>query len=195
MEDPISELLQTSKKYKEDAGIFLREKGLIEHLGNFGRVEINGSYLYGLMMSGDIDLYVVRDDPFSAEEMAEIFKLLYLKRKFKGYFALGDWYDRRKGNEWPHGHYIGLKDNINGEKWGVDIWFVPEEEFRAREEKNIIKNISLTEEQRRLILLLKKYRKDSKSRVSGQTIYELVIGGKCKNLADFKNYLASREAE
>ncbi|MFA5742730.1 MAG: hypothetical protein WCX77_01725 [Candidatus Paceibacterota bacterium] len=193
MENSIQELLKTSKKYKETAAKFLQEKNLIEDLGNFGRVELGGSYSYDLMMNGDIDLYVVRNDPFSAEEMAEIFKFFYLKRKFKSYFILGDWYDRRKGNEWPHGHYIGLKDDISGDKWVVDAWFVSEEEFKAREKKEIVKNVILTEEQKQLILLFKKYRNENKLRVPGQTIYQLVISGECKNLEDFKARLTSSE--
>ena len=164
----------------------LRDTGLVEDLKNFGEIHFSGAYSGDVMMHGDIDITVVREIPYTSEEVLDILKFLYLKGKFRSYFIKGDWDDDRKGAEFPHGHYIGLKQRLNREKWKVDIWFVSREEFEGRKGNFLnIGDVTLTDEQRELILEFKKYRNDHKLVISGQEIYDAILNKSIKNIDQF----------
>ena len=177
-------LIEISKEWKRKADHFLKEKEIVETLSKFANVNFNGAYAYDLMMHGDIDISISREQEFSVEEVFEIFRQLYFTGKFRSYFIGGDWDDPRKGKEFPKGYYIGLKENINGERWKIDIWFVSESEQTNRKENSNL--YSLTEDQKELILECKQYRNDHKLSVTGQEIYDNVLGGKWKSIDDFK---------
>ena len=185
----MSDLVVISKGYKKEADRLLKETGLIEFLSEFGEVHLTGAYSYGLMMHGDVDIYVVRDKGYSIEKVFEIFEKLYFKNVFRSYFIGGDWDDPRKGNEFPNGYYVGLKQKVGAERWKFDIWFISKNEFDILESKDILKNKVLTDEQKKLILECKQYRKDHKLSVGSQAIYDLVMNGQYKSLEDFKNNL------
>ena len=173
-----------SKKWKDQADALLREKGLVETLSVFGEVRFTGAYSYDLMMHGDIDISVIREKVFSKEEVLQIFNSLYLEGKFRSYFIGGDWDDPRKGNEFPRGYYVGLKEKIEGETWKIDIWFFSEEEFKNRPSTAELQSID--DEKRNLILECKQYKKDTGIKVSGKEIYTLVLSGEVKSIEDFK---------
>lgn len=168
-------LINTSKEWKVKADRLLDEKGLVADLSEFGEVHFTGAYSYNLMMHGDLDISIVRENSFSVEEVLEIFKTLYLKGKFRSYFIGGDWDDPRKGVELPRGYYIGLKEKVNGERWKFDLWFLSKEEFEKRADNPKLK--LLTEDQKRLILECKQVRNENKLSVTGQEIYDLVLNG------------------
>lgn len=180
----MSKLIEISKEWKRKADQLLKEKNLIETLSKFGKINFNGAYSYDLMMHGDIDISISREQEFSIEEVFEIFRQLYFIGKFRSYFIGGDWNDPRKGKEFPKGHYIGLKEKIDGEKWKIDIWFVSESEQANRRDNLSLK--TATENQKELILECKQYRNDHKLSVTGQEIYNNVLGGKWKSIDDFK---------
>lgn len=178
------DIIATSNEWKEKADRLIAEKKLIETLSEFGNVHFTGAYLYNLMMHGDVDISVVRDKGFSVEEVFGIFKSLYFQRKFRSYFIGGDWDDPRKGEEFPEGHYVGLKEKINGERWKFDIWFLNTEEFSEREGNLLLDNIA--KEHRILILKCKQYRNENKISITGKDIYDIVLEGKIKSLSEFK---------
>lgn len=180
-------LIDVSSKLKNDADTLLQQTGLIEDLKRFGEVHLTGAYAGNVMMHGDIDITVIRDTAYSSDEVLDILKFLYKKGKFRSYFIKGDWDDDRKGNEFPHGHYIGMKQRLNDEKWKIDVWFADRKEYEDRK-KNLldIASSTLTDEQRELILEIKEYRNDNKLNISGQEIYEAVINKGIKNLEEFK---------
>ncbi len=180
----MSDLIEISKKWKEKADQLLKEKGLVETLSKFGKVEFTGAYSYNLMMHGDIDISVVRNREFSVQEVFEIFREMYFQGKFRSYFIGGDWDDPRKGKEFPNGYYIGLKEKSDSEKWKLDIWFVSEVAFANRKDNSRL--MTLTQEQKKLILECKKYRNDHKVSITGQEIYDKVIGKEWKSINDFK---------
>ncbi len=177
-------LTDISKEWKKKADQLLEEKGMVETLSKFGKVHFNGAYAYDLMMHGDIDISISREQAFSIEEVFEIFRQLYFAGKFRSYFIGGDWDDPRKGKEFPNGYYIGLKEKTNGERWKIDIWFVSESEQSNRNENANL--YTITEDQKELILVCKQYRNDHKLSVTGQEIYDNVLGGKWKSIDDFK---------
>ncbi len=183
-------LLEISNDFKKKADILLSQTGLLEDLKKFGDVQTSGAYSGNVMLSGDIDVTVIRQDPYSAEEVLEILKELYLKSKFRSYFIKGDWDDDRKGNEFPNGHYMGLKQRLDGEKWKVDIWFMSEEEFRKRQSDFLdIGKRKFSEEERLVILNLKKERNDHVLDISSQQIYEAVLNGGIRTLEEVKQFL------
>lgn len=185
----MSNLLKISKKYKEEADRILINTGLTDSLKRYGEVNYTGAYAGDVMMHGDIDIAVVRETPYSLEEIFIIFKEIYFERKFKCYFLDGDWNNPKKGKDFPNGHYIGLKDVINDEKWKFDIWFISREEFNKRSNLLSIDKVQLTEDQKERILLFKQYRKDNMLDINGQSIYKAVLEGDCKSIESLKSYL------
>lgn len=175
-------IIETSASWKKKADQLLLDKGLVADLSEFGDVHFTGAYAYDLMMHGDIDISIVRDSAYSTEEVLNIFNKLYLQRKFRSYFIGGDWDDARKGVEFPHGYYIGLKEKLDGERWKFDLWFMSKEEFNSRFNNNGLKSIS--EQQKKLILECKKYRNENKLSMTGQEIYNQVLSGKITKVED-----------
>lgn len=180
----MSEITKISKEWKSKADRLLSERELVRALSKFGAVHFTGAYSYDLMMHGDVDISVVRNKEFSVEEVFEVFRELYFQGKFRSYFIGGDWDDPRKGNEFPKGYYIGLKEKLYGERWKFDIWFVSETEFGNRNDNPGLK--VATDEQRELILMCKQYRNDRKVAITGQEIYDKVLSGGWKSIGDFK---------
>ncbi len=185
----MSKLSEISKKYKIQADRLLLESGLINTLKKYGELNFVGAYAGDVMMHGDIDMAVVRDQSYSLENIFIIFKEIYFQRKFKSYFLDGDWNNPKKGKDFPDGHYIGMKDVIDGEKWKFDIWFLSKEEFAKRRDMLSIDTIKLTEEQKELILFFKQYRKDNKLDIMGQIIYKAVLEGDCKTIEELEQYI------
>ncbi|MEI7689316.1 MAG: hypothetical protein WCI91_04010 [Candidatus Nomurabacteria bacterium] len=184
----MSKLLEISKNYKLQADKLLSESGLINTLNKYGEVHFVGAYAGDVMMHGDIDMAVVRDQAYSLEEIFAIFKDIYFGRKFISYFLDGDWNNPKKGKEYPNGYYIGMKDIVDNEKWKFDIWFLSKEEFIKRSELLSIDKIELTESQKELILLFKQYRKENKLNIMGQTIYKAVLENNSKTTEDLEQY-------
>lgn len=180
----MSELVTISQNYKKEATRLLEETELVKDLSEFGRVVYTGAYAGDVMMHGDVDLMVVRDDPFSKEEIFTILYRLYDKGSFRSYFLTGDWDDPRKGEEFPNGHYIGLKLKVGDDRWKFDIWFVGRKDFEDKEKDFQIKNVTLTSGQQESILFFKKYRNDNKLSISGFQIYDAVLNKNCKNIED-----------
>ncbi len=179
------DIINTSKEWKEKADALLLEKDLVKDLSRFGEVHFTGAYSYNLMMHGDIDISVARESDFSVEEVFEIFKTLYMERKFRSYFIGGDWDDPRKGEEFPKGFYVGLKEKINGERWKFDIWFMSKKEYAGREQRPGFAD--MTEDQRKLILECKQLRNEKKLSITGQEIYDLVLDGKINSADELLN--------
>ena len=184
------DIFETSKEWKNKADILIKEKEIVSDLAEFGEVYFTGAYSYDLMMHGDIDISIVRQEGYSIEEVFEIFRTLYFKGSFRSYFIGGDWDDPRKGSEFPDGHYIGLKEKINGERWKLDLWFLNSDEYKKRSNDSNV--ISMNKEQRKLVLECKKYRNDNKISITGQEIYTGVIEAKIKKAEDLKSIVKQK---
>ena len=174
----MNSLLEESKKYRKLADELLGSSGLIPVLEKFGEIKFVGSYVAGLQMSGDIDIHVLRDKPFTKDETLEIFNEIVKNTKFNSYY-IGDWNNTNLHPEFPEGYYIGLKIRFADEKWKIDIWLVSktEQEKFDREHFDIAKT-NLTSGQHEKILRLKKHRRENNLKISGQEIYEKVLGMK-----------------
>lgn len=171
------DILEISDQYKTKADNFLQTSKLLSVLKKYGRVKYEGAYSGNVMLDGDIDMRVIRDTDYSMDDIFTIMKDVYgtCADEFRAFYLKTDWSDPRIGAEFPHGKYVGFKMNIDGELWKIDTWFVSEDEHvRDRGVLNI-GDVKLTEEQRKLILEFKKYRKETGKKMSGQQIYEAVL--------------------
>lgn len=180
------DLFDVSAQYKNQADEILEETGLAQSLEKYGQVLFTGSYAGDVMMSGDIDAEVVRDEAFSDKETLEVFEDLYFQNTFRSYFLKGNWDDPRLGNEFPDGRYIGLRYKLGDEKWKIDIWLVSVEESKKRDANINISKVDLTPEQKKAILEIKKYREDNNLPISGQEIYNAVLNEGVMNVEEFK---------
>lgn len=180
-------LLAISNSYREKADGFLNKSQLLETLQKYGRIEFEGAYAGNVMLHGDVDIKVIRDNEYSQDEIFIILKDIHdtCTDNIRSLFIKADWDDPRFGQQYPYGRYIGLKTLFNEERWKFDIWFISEtEEVRERGVLDISKT-NLTESQRLKILEFKQYRKDHNLKVSGQEIYEAVLE---KEMTDPKEY-------
>lgn len=180
-------LLQISDQYTDTADAFLQSSKLIEVLEKYGRIEYEGAYAGQVMLDGDIDIKVIREEEFTIDDMFAVLRDLYdaCGDDFRSYFLKRDWDDPRIGKQFPFGQYIGLKTYIGDERWKCDIWFITEIESTRDKQKIDISKAKLTEEQRKTILEFKQYRKENGLKVSGQEIYEAVLEKGMINSGDF----------
>jgi hypothetical protein len=170
-------LLEISDQYTKTADDFLQSSRLVEVLTKYGRVEYEGAYAGKVMMDGDIDIKIIRENEFTTDDMFTLLRDLYdtCGNSFRSYFLKRDWDDPRIGKQFPNGQYIGLKTYIGDERWKCDIWFMDESESIRDRQKIDISKTELTTGQRKTILEFKQYRKENKLKVSGQEIYEAVL--------------------
>lgn len=183
-------LLEISNQYTQTADAFLQSSKLIEVLKKYGRVKYEGAYAGKVMLDGDIDIKVIRDEKFTPEDMFIILRDLYdsCGDNFRSYFLKRDWDDPRIGNQFPFGQYIGLKTYIGDERWKCDIWFITDNESKQNKQKIDISKAELTEEQRETILKFKQHRKENGLKASSQGIYEAILeGGLMEPEAYFKS--------
>ena len=180
-------LLEISDQYSKTADEFLQSSKLVDVLEKYGRIEYEGAYAGRVMLGGDIDIKVIREERFTTEDMFTVLRDLYetCGDNFRSYFLKRDWDDPRIGNQFPFGQYIGLKTYIADERWKCDIWFITEAESKRDKEKIDISKTELTEEQRKTILEFKQYRKENSLKISGQEIYEAVLEKKVSNPEDY----------
>jgi hypothetical protein len=170
-------LLAISNSYREKADGFLNKSRLLETLQKYGRIEFEGAYAGNVMLHGDVDIKIIRDTDYTQDEMFAILKDIHdtCGDNIRSLFIKADWDDPRFGQQYPYGRYIGLKTQINDERWKFDIWFISQAEAMRDRGTIDISKIKLTEEQRTKILEFKQYRKDHGLKVSGQGIYEAVL--------------------
>ncbi len=187
----MSNLLEEAEKYRKLAHNFISSSGIMEALNRHGVARFTGSYAAGLMMHGDVDILVIRENEYTNEDILKVFDDIYLstvKENFRSYYVGGNWDDVRRGEEFPYGHYIGMKAMIGEEKLKFDIWFVSKkEEERLIKERFDITKIDLTSAQIEAILKFKKYRKKNNLSMSGQEIYNLVINKNITEIEDMMN--------
>jgi hypothetical protein len=171
------ELIQISDTYKETGDSFLESSKLVSVLEKYGRIEFEGAYAGNVMLHGDVDVKVIKDNDFTQEELFIAFKDIHdtCGDNFRSLFIKADWDDPRLGQQFPNGRYIGLKTYVNDERWKFDIWFISEDENNRDRGKLDISKADVAHEQRLKILEFKQYRKEHNIKVSGQEIYEAVI--------------------
>jgi len=179
-------LIEEAQRIRKVADYLLYEDGLFDFLKKYGKIQIVGAYDTDLMMHGDIDLYVVNKN-LDREKSLEAFYKLLKGANYRGYLFF-DHVNYRTKDIYPHGYCIGLRKDVEGEKYNFDIWFLRE---RLSDKEKYHQDIKgrLNEKNREIILMLKKYRKDKGFDIPGVVIYEAVLDNKVESVSEFKKYL------
>lgn len=171
------DILKQSDGYKETADTFLSDTNFVPTLRKYGDVEFEGAYAGNVMLHGDVDIVVVGDRDFAISVMFLIAQDIdsACPNDFRSYYIKSDWDDPRKGKQYPYGHYLGFRTQLNDEKWKFDVWFVGREERERNRGVLDISKMVVTQAQRQTILEFKNFRKLNNLAVSGQQIYEAVL--------------------
>ena len=64
--------IEKSNYYQKTAADFLEKSNFISALAKFGRVEYEGAYAGKVMLDGDIDIRVVRNEPFTFADSVKL---------------------------------------------------------------------------------------------------------------------------
>jgi hypothetical protein len=179
-----------NQKIKNEADVILYRQELFTVLSKYGVPYITGSYALNLMTSGDLDIYVQKENMDEAEFFqlgAEINKRYHpVKMSYRNERIT-------QTKELPFGLYWGVYlGNERKDGWKIDIWAVDEKECqRLLKFCNDIaaKLTPLSEE---IILIIKsncwqdpEYRRS----YSSKDIYEAVLDQGITTLQEFRTYL------
>lgn len=174
------------RQWKLAANHLIQDSGLINTLKQHGEVQFTGSYHYNLMLSPDIDIYLVRSRPnisFVKTLLSE-----FINQGWWQSYELGNFFDdkfRIPNWQWlPKGFYIQLKNDYEDRRWKVDIWVLSKSEMNKRSWNTRLTNLSV--DQRRAVLELKKARLDGVIDNTVHHIYEAVLYKGVTNIKQFK---------
>lgn len=181
----MNDLLKKSSNWKKEADKILSGSELENILKKFGKVEFSGAYAADLMMSGDIDIYVINKS-FTKKKVLEIFNQIVNFCLFQGYLFY-DW-KSHKHPDFPSAYYIGLKTRVKNTKWKIDIWFLTREDLQKIKYHDL-ENVKLNREQKLTILKFKQFRNKHLSKLSSFSIYEAVLKHNVKTLFNFKRHI------
>ena len=175
-------LVSESNRWRQTADQLLEQSGLLSFLAQRGEMYVTGSYSYGLIMSADIDLYLLH--PQAGKEQARSILMALIEQGYWNVYLYGDWVKFR-APDMPVGYYVGLKRDFAGARWKVDIWNIPQVASASLEYDAWIER-SLTPEIREIILAIKKANIYHKWDIPGVTIYDAVLTGTVKNVEEFR---------
>lgn len=184
-------LIAESRRWQEIAEELLEESKLLAFLQERGEVYFTGSYRYGLLMSADIDIYILH--PQAGKEQTLSMLMALIEQGYWNVYFYGDWVNFR-ADDMPLGHYIGLKRDYAGARWKVDIWNVPKVESSYLEYNTWIEK-SLTTGTREIILAIKKANIQNKWDLPGITIYNAVLTGKVNNVNEFRHQFVDQQSK
>jgi len=182
-------LTSESIRWREIAEELLADSRLLPFLRERGEVYFTGGYRYGLLMSADIDLYLLHPQAGKQQTLSALMALI--DQGYWNVYFYGDWVNFR-APDMPVGYYIGLKRDFAGARWKVDIWNTPKVESTLREFDAWIER-SLTPATREIILAIKKANIQYKWDLPGATIYDAVLTGKVDNLDEFQRQFVDQQ--
>lgn len=131
----------------------LNHLGIKAKLSGIGRVRIDGSFAYGLMVKPDIDIEVIME-PVRISLIADLAKELITESKAEATQVVTRHLNGPRRPGCPRGVYMSLKPDYGRHRWNFDIWFHALKD-RADSAFGPGWHHRLTPEQRNIILLLK----------------------------------------
>ncbi len=184
------ELEREASAWKREADAFLAATRLADQLAPYGRLQFTGSYAYGCMLAGDIDCYIVADDPPSRERALAAFHALAASQQWNG-IVLFDWeqFSAPPDRGFPKAHYVGLKQPFGTFRWTVDCWFLNEEQCRSCTHDWI--RDGLDSAARAAVLQLKDARRSGLIKGSGFSIYTAVIQDGITTIEEYETWWSS----
>lgn len=183
-------LFSQSARFKRKADKLLAELDLVKKLKKFGRVRFTGSYAANLMLSGDIDIYVIGEG-FERKRMLRIFNRLATQCPVYAYL----FYDYKAfplyRPDFPKAYYIGMKTRRGRTKWKIDIWFLSASQLHKIQYIDLDKR-DISQREKLAILTLKEYRNKTNPELSGSVIYEAVFQHGIRTIRRFRRFLKKR---
>lgn len=188
-----AELNEQELSLNNTARTLLADSGLENTLSQFGKMEIVGSLVAGLMVKPDIDLVVYTEEKPNVTAVVGLAPKLY--ELLHGLYRL-EFYDNKH-----HGAdgvcYLGAQVQREDMDWQIDITFCrPQDSYFDSRIKAWVK--AMTDEQRLTILGLKnqlieqdRYKgASSKPPQSFRSVnvYEAVFEGGAQSISDLENY-------
>ena len=192
-------LLENQARLRAQCKKLLAETGLQKVLATYGRVEMEGSYVYGLMTHPDIDLCVISKS-ISKESSGKLVGALASfapVRKLKTSDRVNHVQEKRKAIK---GYWIGLEMNFEDTIWNIDIWYQQSEWRNDKTSEWKEKLDALTESQRIAILTIKEeLRAQERYGVSkeyvGVDVYRAVIEHNVKTAQELDILLSKPKSE
>ncbi|MFA4954246.1 MAG: hypothetical protein WC641_02965 [Patescibacteria group bacterium] len=193
-------LVKNQAILQKEASEILDKLGLLDFLSKFGNAKIIGSVALGLMTWRDIDMDLAVDE-LKEDDYFRTVQYLFNKPEVKKLLLA----DNRIRTEQiiaqgiPESMYLGIFVRGEGEsEWKIDLRFVKDSLVRAEKYIDGIKS-RLNDENREIILNIKNtictHPKYINKEIFGVDIYNSVLDGGVKNLADFIKYLANKGIE
>lgn len=190
------ELLKQAKKLQIEAARVVEELSLLKILARFAEPEIVGSSANGLMVLPDIDIRAYMEVPDALAVIGLLPRFATMTTIQKVQFDNFREYrrDHRKDRiNFPRGYYMGLRSVQPSGEWKIDIWFGGKRDFIEFNEDELKR---LTEEQRIIILRLKKGMKNEntgyRDGVVSIDFYKAVLYHEVRTLDDFSRYLKTK---
>ena len=188
-------LLLTQNELHSEASLLL-ESVLLPLLTQYGQVTVGGSYSYRLLSYPDLDIDIVSDDiskDLFARLCGEIITL-DCTSKFKSGDRVN--YPHTHQGKRPFGYWVAPEINFNGRVWNVDIWLQKPEWYTGDTHRYATELLTLSDEQRILILTLKAELIEQKrygvgKEFSSVDIYEGVLRGGIKTISELKDFLSN----
>jgi hypothetical protein len=177
----MSDLIDISHTWKQSAEDLLASSGLMALLQKQGKVVPTGAFFYDLMLSPDIDLYVICDEP---EKTAQRTLQNLIEQRYWNGYLFYDWVKFRPiaHQAFPNTYYVGLKRTHQGIKWKIDIWVISQLAYEKMDLSWITKK--LNDKNKELILQLKDERNAKRPNLGSYEIYDAVLNKGLSNLAD-----------
>ena len=167
------DILEFSKKTKDDATFLLKNTDLINILKKYGEVIVGGSFKYDLMWGADIDITVVCQNTrkSSLEALNKV-----IESKLAQKYEYGDFVTFKREKR-PESYILNLILPFNARRWEVEIWFFNKESNDQKEVDDLMKT-KLNEKNKLAILKMKEKRERSglsKHALSSFDIYKKIL--------------------
>jgi len=189
----LEEAKRNQQKLHDQASELLRELKLLELLGKYGELIVEGSYAYGLIHKPDIDLRIITAKPDKLA-VAELTGLLYQIDNVLTILTMDMYRLKPKDPPKPRGYYVGLKVQFDDMKWNIDIWIVeePDAGYTPYANPGEIKKFSDQDKDR--ILLLKAQLDEAGQDYNSSRVYRAVVEDQVSTVQEFEAWRTQHPA-
>ena len=158
-----------SQSLHDEADKLLKFTDLINILNTFGKVSLDGSYSFNLMVDRDLDFSVVIPN-YSQELRVNIVKTL-VEQPWAYSVNMTDRiaFKPKSNLHTPLGLFVGLTIPFPDNRWNIDIWFTLTESDKTFDQKIL----SASREQKNEILVKKFEAVENRTKEKGITSFEI----------------------
>ena len=190
---PSEPLFLLDSSLRKEADQLLNERGLRSLLSRYGRLYITGSYVTQLMVWRDIDICLDSPDMTVQRFFAMGQEIACLVSPWKMFFTNHLTIPHDTG---PRGLYWGIRmGDLKQGAFKIDLWWLDAQAIRQQVQRDHRLTQRLTQETRRIILLIKSQlwdHPDYRDTVTSQDIYNGVLDGGVSSLEELRSWMASK---